>query len=96
MPLSAHFGPQCLQDLADSRHIAHAWDITQARFPRRQQQTRHDRQDGILRPAHPHMPVKLDSTFDLDAIRAYRTSWGVFRDRRPEMYRSLMTLDGQR
>ena len=37
VPLSAHFGPQCLQDLAESRHIAHAWHITQARFPGRQQ-----------------------------------------------------------
>ena len=25
-------------------------------------------------------------TFDLDAVREMRLSWGVFRDRRPEMY----------
>ena len=37
----------------------------------------------------------VTATFDLDALRAYRTSWGVFRDRRPEMYGPLMTLDGQ-
>ncbi len=36
----------------------------------------------------------ITTTVDLDAIRAYRTSWGVFRDRRPEMYGPLMTLDG--
>jgi N-carbamoylputrescine amidase len=38
----------------------------------------------------------VTATFDLDTIRAYRTAWGVFRDRRPEMYQPLMTLDGQR
>jgi N-carbamoylputrescine amidase len=38
----------------------------------------------------------VTATFDLDALRAYRTAWGVFRDRRPEMYGPLMTLDGRR
>jgi N-carbamoylputrescine amidase len=36
----------------------------------------------------------LTATFDLDEIRAYRNAWGVFRDRRPELYRPLLTLDG--
>lgn len=36
----------------------------------------------------------LVSTFDLDEIRQLRTSWGLFRDRRPELYRSLTSLDG--
>src|SRR5512138_539699 len=36
----------------------------------------------------------VTATFDLDALRAYRTSWGVFRDRRPELYGPLLTLDG--
>ena len=36
----------------------------------------------------------LTATFDLDAIRSYRTAWGVFRDRRPELYGPIMTLDG--
>jgi len=34
------------------------------------------------------------ATFDLEAIRRQRASWGVFRDRRPELYGSLATLDG--
>ncbi len=34
-------------------------------------------------------------SFDLDAIGELRRSWGVFRDRRPEMYGALMTLDGR-
>jgi N-carbamoylputrescine amidase len=31
---------------------------------------------------------------DLAAIRARRVAWGLFRDRRPDLYRSLLTLDG--
>jgi N-carbamoylputrescine amidase len=36
----------------------------------------------------------LTATFDLDAIAELRGYWGTFRDRRPEMYAPLMTLDG--
>ena len=32
--------------------------------------------------------------FDLGACRAYRQSWGCFRDRRPDLYGALLTLDG--
>ena len=36
----------------------------------------------------------LTATFDLDEIANLRGSWGVFRDRRPELYGPLATLDG--
>ncbi len=36
----------------------------------------------------------LTASFDLDALALYRRSWGVFRDRRPELYTPLLTLDG--
>ncbi|MFN7599497.1 MAG: nitrilase-related carbon-nitrogen hydrolase, partial [Cereibacter sp.] len=36
----------------------------------------------------------LTARFDLDAIAALRRSWGLFRDRRPDTYRALGTLDG--
>jgi N-carbamoylputrescine amidase len=36
----------------------------------------------------------LTSTFDLDALRAQRLAWGLFRDRRPDLYHPLLTLDG--
>lgn len=36
----------------------------------------------------------LVASFDRDELRAMRTSWGLFRDRRPELYRSLTSLDG--
>jgi len=32
---------------------------------------------------------------DLDAYRKERDAWGLFRDRRPEKYGPLMTLDGE-
>lgn len=33
--------------------------------------------------------------FDLDAIAALRSSWGLFRDRRPGLYSAVGTLDGR-
>ena len=33
--------------------------------------------------------------FDLDAIRRQRDSWGIFRDRRPDLYRTLGSADGR-
>lgn len=33
-------------------------------------------------------------TFDLDAIREMRAHWGLFRDRRPDLYGPILTLDG--
>ncbi|MEY3480992.1 MAG: N-carbamoylputrescine amidase [Verrucomicrobiota bacterium] len=37
----------------------------------------------------------LTHTFDLDAIRNQRAQWGFFRDRRPEHYGALTTVDGK-
>jgi N-carbamoylputrescine amidase len=37
----------------------------------------------------------ITARFDLDELRAMRASWGLFRDRRPDLYRSLLTLDGR-
>lgn len=36
----------------------------------------------------------LHATVDLDAVAAARAAWGVFRDRRPELYTALATFDG--
>jgi N-carbamoylputrescine amidase len=36
----------------------------------------------------------LTATFDLAQIADLRNNWFVFRDRRPELYRSLTTFDG--
>ncbi len=37
----------------------------------------------------------LTARFDLDAVRAFRRSWGIYRDRRPDLYGAIRTLDGQ-
>ncbi|KAL5132023.1 N-carbamoylputrescine amidase [Glycine soja] len=36
----------------------------------------------------------LIAQFDLDKIKSTRHCWGVFRDRRPDLYKVLLTLDG--
>lgn len=36
------------------------------------------------------------ASFDLEAVRAQRWAWGLFRDRRPEQYEALLSLDGRR
>jgi N-carbamoylputrescine amidase len=37
----------------------------------------------------------LTADFDFDSLRRQRAGWGLFRDRRPDLYTVLMTLDGQ-
>ena len=36
----------------------------------------------------------LVARFDREQLRAQRASWGLFRDRRPELYGPIVTLDG--
>ena len=36
----------------------------------------------------------ITASFDLDAVAHYRETWGVFRDRRPERYGRLQSIDG--
>ena len=36
----------------------------------------------------------LVQQFDLDQLENIRAAWGVFRDRRPNLYGPLKTLDG--
>jgi len=36
----------------------------------------------------------ITQTFDLDALAEQRAYWGIFRDRRPELYGTISTLDG--
>jgi N-carbamoylputrescine amidase len=37
----------------------------------------------------------LTATFDLEALAQLRNNWFVFRDRRPDLYGNLVTLDGR-
>ncbi len=36
----------------------------------------------------------LTYAFDLDELELMRADWGIFRDRRPELYKPILTLDG--
>jgi N-carbamoylputrescine amidase len=54
-----------------------------------------DHTGALLQQADRNSEAILTATFDLDAIRQYRDAWGVFRDRRPELYGPIMTLDGR-
>ena len=44
--------------------------------------------------AHEQGDAVLTACFDLDELAAARAAWGVFRDRRPELYSALSTFDG--
>ncbi|AWK86978.1 N-carbamoylputrescine amidase [Azospirillum thermophilum] len=52
-------------------------------------------QGEIVAQADRESETVLTATFDLDRIALQRASWGVFRDRRPELYGPLLTLDGE-
>ena len=50
-----------------------------------------DETGGIVEEADRTTETLLVHTFDLDQTALRRREWGVFRDRRPEMYGILMT-----
>jgi N-carbamoylputrescine amidase len=37
----------------------------------------------------------LTASFDFDEVRRYRQAWGVYRDRRPDLYYPILSLDGR-
>jgi N-carbamoylputrescine amidase len=50
---------------------------------------------AIIQNADRTQETVITAELDLDAIREYRRAWGVFRDRRPDLYGSLLSLDGK-
>lgn len=48
----------------------------------------------LIKQANKTDETVLTHSFDLDAIAAQRAAWGLFRDRRPNMYNLLSTSDG--
>ena len=54
-----------------------------------------DQTGKIVQQADRDRETVLTATFDLEELRAYRNAWGVFRDRRPDLYGPLLTLDGR-
>jgi len=52
-----------------------------------------DSQGQFLQQADEEQETILVQSFDLDELRLTRASWGLFRDRRPELYTPLVSLD---
>ncbi len=50
---------------------------------------------AILAAADRTTPGVITASFDLEAYRLQRASWGLFRDRRIDLYAGLLTTDGR-
>ncbi len=55
-----------------------------------------DNTGAVLADAGRVAEAIITATFDLAAMAATRASWGLFRDRRPELYGPIASLDGTR
>ena len=53
-----------------------------------------DNTGAIVADAERKPEAVIHATFDRAALAATRASWGLFRDRRPDLYGPLQTLDG--
>lgn len=51
-----------------------------------------DHTGEVVAQADDHSEAIVTAEFDLEAVRRYRQSWGVFRDRRPDLYGPLLDL----
>ena len=51
---------------------------------------------NLLAAADRAQETVITARFDLDGLEHQRLEWGIFRDRRPELYRLLVTSDGER
>lgn len=54
-----------------------------------------DETGAIVSEAGRSQDAIVTARFELDALAEKRASYGLFRDRRPDLYGSLLTLDGQ-
>lgn len=55
-----------------------------------------DEEGNLLTSASRTEETILTHAFDLDAIAKKRRDWGIFRDRRPEMYRDILRSDASK
>eukprot|EP00177_Eucheuma_denticulatum_P005538 GFKZ01010066.1.p1 GENE.GFKZ01010066.1~~GFKZ01010066.1.p1 ORF type:complete len:486 (+),score=41.81 GFKZ01010066.1:333-1790(+) len=53
-----------------------------------------DHTGAIVSDAGRHQETILFHTYNIDEIRTARHSWGIFRDRRPDLYTALFSFDG--
>lgn len=54
-----------------------------------------DHKGKLLAEADRDTTGVLLQSLDLSAMREERLTWGIFRDRRPQMYGALLTMDGR-
>jgi N-carbamoylputrescine amidase len=54
-----------------------------------------DHTGAIVSQADRTSEAILTASFDLEKLRNYRNAWGVFRDRRPDLYGPILSLDGR-
>lgn len=54
-----------------------------------------DHTGALIKEADRVSETILTASFDFAANREYRRAWGVYRDRRPDLYRTLNSLDGE-
>jgi N-carbamoylputrescine amidase len=54
-----------------------------------------DATGALVALAGRHDRTVLTATFDREVLAAQRAAWGLFRDRRPELYGALLTFDGR-
>jgi N-carbamoylputrescine amidase len=50
---------------------------------------------GIVGQAPRSGEAVITASFDLDALACERAAWGLFRDRRPDLYVPILSVDGQ-
>ena len=55
-----------------------------------------DNTGAVVADAERRREAVIHASFDRTALSALRSSWGLFRDRRPELYGPIRTLDGKR
>lgn len=53
-----------------------------------------DNRGNLLTQCDRQTPGVIVAELDLDTYASERAAWGLFRDRRPEMYAQILTLDG--
>ena len=79
--------------------------IASNRVGREQQQNSHiefyghsfitDQYGQKLQQANAKDDAVIVQSFDLEQLKRDRLAWGIYRDRRPDLYQPLLTLDGQ-
>ncbi|MNR52383.1 hypothetical protein D3C85_1722250 [compost metagenome] len=52
-------------------------------------------QGNLIEEAGRDEETVLVAEFDLDQLEIQRIEWGIFRDRRPDLYKKIATYDGE-